>query len=98
MNEKLKKIGIVIGSFFAGVFTIICGLLHYRRTDDRIADRIQRAEDGERNVAEGLNNATDIVGSLEEGIGKMQDGATESGNRIEKVEGIFEQIQRQKIR
>ena len=93
MNEKIKKIFSVIGTFFVGIVTALVGfLLHNRRTTERITNDDTSTEELANDTERGITNAQSTANNIEKLHGKITE-------RAESAEFILKTIrEKQKIK
>ena len=69
MNEKIKKVFHIVGSFFLGIIsTLFFGLLHHRRTDDKPGNNIEQSKRDVTEAADRIDRSSEINEELEHGV------------------------------
>lgn len=104
MSDKSKRFFIALGTFFAGVFTGIIALLHYRRpasTTRKLAEDSNRtitdAHNAVRNAADTSDDLAETADDLERTAQSIRDSALNIGANQQTIDGIIESIRAQKL-
>lgn len=102
---NVKKIFSYIGAFFIGIgSTVLYFLLHNRRTDGSVEERIRDSRESIENVEQSIDKCTESIADSKQSIaeiGQSIDGIQETVSNvtesIERSRKIFEEIQNQKL-
>lgn len=98
IDEVLKKIVGYIVAFFIGVGTAICYVfLHNRRTVDRLEDGIKGAEESLQSARDSDRLAEQEIDDSRRLAEELGESVSDMSGSIERIEGIIEKIEKQKI-
>ena len=86
MNEKIKKIFYVIGSFIVGIVSTLFGfLLHHRGTTNRVTNDNINTKDTIDNTKRGFDNAQSTVDNITEQSEHIEQSTDRAGEILQTI-------------